>query len=104
MSCWLLLTLLCPFFSYVQHPAQWVNPFIGTGGHGHTFPIAVSPLGMMQSSPDTRADNSWDGCSAWRFIGPVGCRFEPVKIFAGQNTLRYTLLASGCRPIRLDFL
>ena len=31
-----------------------VNPFIGTGGHGHTFPGATLPFGMMQLSPDTR--------------------------------------------------
>ena len=33
-----------------------VNPFIGTGGHGHTFPGAVVPHGMIQPSPDTRID------------------------------------------------
>ena len=32
---------------------QWVDPFIGTGGDGHTFPGAVVPFGMMQLSPDT---------------------------------------------------
>ena len=32
----------------------FVNPFIGTGGHGHTFPGAVVPHGMIQPSPDTR--------------------------------------------------
>ena len=29
----------------------FVNPFIGTGGHGHTFPGAVVPHGMIQPSP-----------------------------------------------------
>ncbi|MFZ4799126.1 MAG: alpha-mannosidase, partial [Bacteroidia bacterium] len=42
-----------------------VNPFIGTGGHGHTFPGAVAPFGMVQLSPDTRVDGSWDGCSGY---------------------------------------
>ncbi|MBP9019786.1 MAG: hypothetical protein KBG04_08220, partial [Bacteroidales bacterium] len=32
---------------------KYVNPFIGTGGHGHTFPGATYPFGMMQLSPDT---------------------------------------------------
>lgn len=35
--------------------SQWVDPFIGTGGDGHTFPGAVVPFGMMQLSPDTAA-------------------------------------------------
>ncbi|UIJ44244.1 GH92 family glycosyl hydrolase [Sphingomonas cannabina] len=33
--------------------AQDVDPFIGTGGEGHTFPGAVAPFGMVQLSPDT---------------------------------------------------
>ena len=31
-----------------------VDPFIGTGGHGHTYPGACLPFGMVQLSPDTR--------------------------------------------------
>jgi predicted alpha-1,2-mannosidase len=46
---------------------QFVNPFIGTGGHGHTFPGAVVPFGMVQLSPDTRIDGSWDGCSGYHY-------------------------------------
>ena len=45
-------------------PASLVDPFIGTGGHGHTFPGATVPFGMMQFSPDTRM-NDWDGCSGY---------------------------------------
>jgi predicted alpha-1,2-mannosidase len=43
---------------------DYVNPFIGSGGHGHTFPGASVPFGMVQLSPDTRLDG-WDGCSAY---------------------------------------
>lgn len=32
----------------------YVNPFIGTGGHGHTHPGAMLPHGMIQPGPDTR--------------------------------------------------
>jgi predicted alpha-1,2-mannosidase len=44
---------------------QYVDPFIGSGGHGHTFPGATLPFGMIQLSPDTRIDGSWDGCSGY---------------------------------------
>lgn len=44
----------------------YVNPFIGTGGHGHTFPGAVVPHGMIQPSPDTRIDG-WDACSGYHY-------------------------------------
>ena len=43
-----------------------VNTFIGTGGHGHTYPGASMPFGMMQLSPDTRLEG-WDGCSGYHY-------------------------------------
>ncbi|MEO6252449.1 MAG: GH92 family glycosyl hydrolase [Ferruginibacter sp.] len=45
---------------------QYVDPFIGTGGHGHTYPGAVLPHGMVQLSPDTRLDG-WDGCGGYHY-------------------------------------
>ena len=45
---------------------NYVNTFIGTGGHGHTYPGATMPFGMMQLSPDTRLDG-WDGCSGYHY-------------------------------------
>ena len=45
---------------------SYVNTFIGTGGHGHTYPGATMPFGMMQLSPDTRLDG-WDGCSGYHY-------------------------------------
>ena len=49
-----------------ENLTQWVDPFIGTGGHGHTFPGATSPFGMVQLSPDTSLDG-WDGCSGYHY-------------------------------------
>ena len=43
---------------------EHVDPFIGTGGHGHTFPGATFPFGMVQCSPQTRL-SGWDGCSGY---------------------------------------
>jgi predicted alpha-1,2-mannosidase len=58
--------LFIAYYSKAQtNYAKIVNPFIGTGGHGHTFPGAVAPFGMVQLSPDTRIDGSWDGCSGY---------------------------------------
>ena len=45
-----------------KQPSAWVDPFIGTGGDGHTFPGAVVPFGMVQLSPDTER--------LWRGIDP----------------------------------
>ncbi|MBI4720930.1 MAG: glycoside hydrolase family 92 protein, partial [Chitinivibrionia bacterium] len=46
--------------------AAFVDPFIGTGGHGHTYPGASLPFGMVQLSPDTRLAG-WDGCSGYHY-------------------------------------
>ncbi|GAB6012250.1 GH92 family glycosyl hydrolase [Viscerimonas tarda] len=43
---------------------DYVNPFIGTGGHGHTYPGAVVPHGLVQLSPDTRFAG-WDACGGY---------------------------------------
>lgn len=56
------------FFSVsAQNLYKHVNPFIGTDGHGHTYPGATVPFGMVQLSPDTRIDGSWDGCSGYHY-------------------------------------
>ena len=47
-----------------QELVKYVDTFIGTGGHGHTYPGATAPFGMVQLSPDTRMDD-WDGCSGY---------------------------------------
>jgi len=43
---------------------QHVDVFIGTGGHGHTFPGATVPFGMVQLSPDTY-NAIWDSSSGY---------------------------------------
>ena len=69
----LLLSLFVSVIAYSQNTAysKHVNPFIGTGGHGHTFPGATVPFGMVQLSPDTRIDGSWDGCSGYHYSDNV---------------------------------
>lgn len=56
---------------FSQNLHQYVNPFVGTGGHGHTFPGATLPYGMVQLSPDTRIDDSWDGCSGYHYSDKI---------------------------------
>ncbi|HEX8068973.1 MAG TPA: GH92 family glycosyl hydrolase [Pyrinomonadaceae bacterium] len=49
---------------------RYVDPFVGTGGHGHTFPGATRPFGMVQLSPDTRL-TGWDGCSGYHYTDQI---------------------------------
>jgi predicted alpha-1,2-mannosidase len=69
IACFVIFTLAA--FSgcvkYDQKPLHLeVNPFIGTGGHGHTYPGATTPFGMVQLSPDTRL-TGWDGCGGYHY-------------------------------------
>ena len=50
----------------IQDNTKFVNTFIGTGGHGHTFPGATTPYGMVQLSPDTRT-LGWDACGGYHY-------------------------------------
>lgn len=56
------LALAC---SPVKEPADWVDPFIGTGGIGHCYPGATTPFGMVQLSPDTY-NHGWDATAGYR--------------------------------------
>jgi predicted alpha-1,2-mannosidase len=77
-KCLIILSLLILLFTFPscknsnnkQDILQYVNPFIGTGGHGHTYPGATSPFGMVQLSPDTRLEG-WDGCSGYHYSDSV---------------------------------
>ncbi len=51
-------------------PVTYINPFIGTDAHGHTYPGAATPFGMVQLSPQTRLDG-WDGCSGYHFTDTI---------------------------------
>lgn len=68
----LLAASLLPFTDHAQlsenRAKELVNPFIGTGGHGHTFPGSCVPNGLVQLSPDTRPDPvEWDGCGGYHY-------------------------------------
>ena len=60
-----MLAGLVPSEALAKTPAAGTpDLFVGTGGHGHTFPGASLPFGMAQLSPDT--DNArWDACSGY---------------------------------------
>lgn len=63
----LLAFVFClPAWLKAQDYTQYVNPFVGTGAHGHTFPGGIVPFGAVQLSPDTRL-TGWDGCSAYHY-------------------------------------
>ena len=67
---WFIFVFLVGCSSNHKSLYKYVNPLIGTGGHGHTFPGATVPFGMVQLSPDTRVEG-WDGCSGYHFSDSI---------------------------------
>ena len=61
-----MVTTSCSQQQTNENYLQYVNVFIGTGGHGHTYPGAVVPFGGIQPSPDTRI-YGWDACSGYYY-------------------------------------
>ena len=66
-----LLSVLAIGLNAQNNYTQFVKPMVGTAGHGHTFPGATLPFAMVQLSPDTRVDGSWDGCSGYHYSDSV---------------------------------
>lgn len=54
------------FTANAQRYTKFVDPFLGTGGHGHVFPGAAVPFGMIQLSPDNGTEG-WDWCSGYHY-------------------------------------
>lgn len=68
----LAVLITSPAHAQLDRARDLVNPFIGTGGHGHTFPGACVPNGLVQLSPDTRTSPSeWDGCGGYHYSDSV---------------------------------
>ncbi|SFS62953.1 GH92 family glycosyl hydrolase [Lutibacter maritimus] len=60
-------------------PANNTNLFIGTGGHGHTYPGATVPFGMLQVSPDNGI-SSWDWCSGYHYSDSIMIGFSHLHL------------------------
>lgn len=96
--------------------AKYVDPMIGTGGHGHTFPGATAPFGMVQLSPDTRVDGSWDGCSGYHYddsliygfshthLSGTGCSdYGDILLMPGTGEINFNNGADGKPGYRSAF-
>lgn len=63
----------------INSVTEYVNPFIGTGGHGHTYPGATVPFGMLQVSPDNGVSD-WDWCSGYHYSDSITIGFSHLHL------------------------
>ena len=81
---------------------RYVDPFIGTGGHGHTFPGATVPFGMVQLSPDTDFAR-WDACSGYHHDDDSILGFSHTHLSGtGAADMLDVLVVPATGPVRLQ--
>lgn len=78
---------------------EYVDPFIGTGGHGHTFPGATVPWGMVQLSPDNPS-KGWDWTSGYNYSDSILLGFSHTHL---SGTGVGDLLDILVTPFRSDY-
>ncbi len=57
----------------------YVDPYIGTGGHGHTYPGATVPFGMLQVTP-VNGISKWDWCSGYHYSDSIAAGFSHLAL------------------------
>jgi predicted alpha-1,2-mannosidase len=122
----LLAGLLLFSSLHAQKLTSYVDPFIGTGGHGHTYPGATVPFGMVQLSPDN-GTNGWDWCSGYHYssdsiagfshthlsgtgigdwcdisVMPVNDILRPGELYKAKFSHRNEQAAPGFYSVKLD--
>ena len=78
-SSFVLLAIMNATPALSRSPFDSVDPFIGTGGYGHTYPGASFPFGMVQLSPDTRT-SGWENCSGYHSSNPTIIGFSHTHL------------------------
>ncbi len=71
--------ILVANLSIAQDLTKYVNPFIGTGGNGHTFPNACIPFGMVQMGPVTN-NSGWDYVSGYHYRDSTIMGFSHTRL------------------------
>lgn len=106
---WFVIAVLCILTGCAQEKndstgslLSFVNPFIGTGGHGHTFPGAAYPFGMVQLGPDTGLEG-WDWCSGYHYSDSSIIGFSHTHLTGtGRSDLLDVLLMPAVGEIKLN--
>src|SRR3974390_218851 len=100
--------LLAAFISIAQvpDPLKLVDPMIGTGPEGHTFPGATAPFGMVQLSPDTQIryfKQSYKWAAGYRFEDSTILGFSHTHFSgAGHSDLGDFLIQPVSGDVRLE--
>ena len=94
--------LLTTLAGAARHPVEEALPMVGTGGHGHAFPGAIVPFGMVQLSPDTPLQG-WDGSSGYHYSDTAIRGFSHTHLAGtGVGCLGDILLTPTVGEVKLE--
>ena len=65
--------------SAIFAPVNYVDPYIGTGGHGHTFLGVAAPFGAVQIGPNN-INKGWDWCSGYHYSDSIVIGFSHLHL------------------------
>ncbi len=68
-----------PAETTLENLTQYVDPFIGTGDHGHVFLGADVPFGAVQAGP-VNLSQGWDWCSGYHISDSTICGFSQTHL------------------------
>jgi predicted alpha-1,2-mannosidase len=81
VAAWMITACASTYSKQEQsgHLTDFVDPFIGTGFHGHTFPGAAWPFGQIQLSSDN-GTQGWDWCSGYHYSDSIIAGFSHLHL------------------------
>ena len=102
-KCLIMLGVLCMHYSSnAQSPISWVDPLIGSGGHGHVFVGASVPFGAVQLGPQNFY-KGWDWCSGYNYQDSVLAGFSYTHLSGtGIGDLGDILIMPYTGKVKLD--
>ncbi len=89
----------------LENLTQYVDPYIGTGGHGHVFLGANVPFGFVQLGP-TQPTQGWDWCSGYHYSDSILVGFSHLHLsgtgIGDLGDITFLPVTNGQREYRLS--
>jgi predicted alpha-1,2-mannosidase len=98
----LLISFISQGYINAQHLTDYVDPLIGSGGHGHVFVGASTPFGAVKLGPEN-IYKGWDWCSGYNYGDSIMIGFSHLHLSGtGIGDLADILIMPYTGPVRLD--
>src|SRR5690349_16610611 len=102
IRCLVLLFVTTALSAAAQKPVSYVDPYIGSGSHGHVFVGASVPFGAVQVGPNN-IYKGWDWCSGYNYADSILIGFAQTHLSGtGIGDLADVLIMPYTGPVKTD--